>query len=116
MGLIENDPRDTGYIALYIAIKWYQDISSEAAIRIAEGKSHAKPGVTLTPEIFEQVKKVIQNPNFNNIDSVARRFRVNKYDIFRAISKEKFNSTCADEGVITISQIDIQLKKLKDIS
>jgi hypothetical protein len=114
MGLLENDPRDTGYIALYIAIKWYQDISSDAAIRIAEGKSNAKPGVKLTPEIFEQIKKVMQSPNFTNINGVVRRFRVNKYEIYKAIAKERFNDNTADEGVITISQIDVLLKRLKD--
>ena len=114
MGMVERDPRDMRYVALYIAIKWYQEITPEAAIRIAEGGSHTKPGVKLTPKAYLEIKKIIDSPNFYNIDNVARQFRVNKYDVLEALSKEKFKDKIYYEGVITISQIDIQLKKLKD--
>jgi len=114
MGLYEKDPRDRGYMALYLVTQWFQDISADTAIRIINGSSHVKPGQRLTPEIFEQIKKVIQSPNFTNINSVVRKFRVNKYEIYEALAKEKYGeSKNADEGVITISQIDILLMKLK---
>lgn len=110
MGLIENDPRDTSYVALFIAIKWYQEISSDAAIRIANGQSNRKPGNKLTPEILEEIKKIIASPNFSNINSIVRQYRVNKYDVFEALEKDKVETT--GEEVIILPKIEYELKKL----
>lgn len=110
MGLIENDPRDTAYVALYIAIKWYQEISSDAAIRIAYGQSNRKPGNKLTPEILEEIKKIIASPNFSNINSIVRQYRVNKYDVFEALEKDKVETT--GEEVIIVPKIEFELKRL----
>ena len=35
MSITEKDPRNIGYIALFIAITWYREIHPETAIRIA---------------------------------------------------------------------------------
>jgi hypothetical protein len=115
MGLIEKDPRDIAFIALHIAIKWYQEISADTALRIAKGESHAVPEKKLTPEILEKIKKVIFNSNFSNIDNVVKRFRVNKYDIYKALSKDKGNGQIIPgEEVIVLAKIEIDLRKLKD--
>lgn len=112
MGLHENDPRDMGYIALCIAIKWYRELSAGAAFRLAEGSSIAKPGGKLTPELWEEIKKVMGSPNFSNINSIVKRFRVNKYEVFEMVGKEKN----ANEEVVIVSQVESSLKKLKNFA
>jgi hypothetical protein len=110
MGVNERDPRDIGFIALFRAITWYCDITPEAALRIVAGQSHAKPGIKLTPEALAEIKKIIQSPNHKNINAVVRRFRVNKYEIYKALSGREYT----DEEVIIVPKIEAELKKLKD--
>lgn len=102
MSCTEKDPRDTGYIALLIAIAWYKLIPSEAALRIAQGKSSAKPGRKPTPEIMEQVKRIVNSVNFKNFNSIEKKYKVNRYDII--ISEEVF----------ALSQIEMLTKRLKN--
>lgn len=111
MGMIESDPRDTGYIALYIAIKWYCEISSETALLIAKGKSNRKPGRKLTPEILQQIRTIIDSPNFHNINALVKKYKVNKYEILEALGGKN-----ANEEVIKVSQIDKLLKRIKEIA
>ena len=111
MGLFENDPRDTGYIALLVAITWYCEISSEAAILIAQGRSHRLPGQKLTPKILAEIRKITNSPNFYNINALVKKYRVNKYEILEALGGKN-----ANEEVIKMSQADKLLKRLKDIA
>jgi hypothetical protein len=110
MGVHERDPRDIRCAALATAIKWYIDITPEAAMRIVEGQSHAKPGRTLTPEILAEIKKIIRNPNHRNINAVVKKFRINKYEIYEALSGKQN----ADEEVIIVQKIETDLKKLSN--
>lgn len=111
MGFTENDPRDTAYVALYTAIMWYCELSSEVALQIAKGKSHRLPGRKLTPELLTEIKKIMDSPNFYNVNSVVKKFRVNKYEILEAIGGKN-----ANEGVIPMSQVEKLLKRIKDIA
>lgn len=81
MGFYEKDPRNIGYIALFVAITWYKAIPSDAALRIAQGKSSAKPGVKLTPEMRERIYKIIYGSTFKNFNTIEKKFKVNRYDI-----------------------------------
>lgn len=114
MGLMEKDPRDMGYVALYIAIKWYTEITSDSAIRIAQGKSHMVPAKKLTPEILAEIKKIMDSPNFYNIDSIVKKFRVNKYELLHALAIEKKKGKIADEEVFIVPKIESDLKRLSD--
>jgi len=108
MGVIERDPRDTTCIALYTAIKWYKEITPDQAISIVDGRSHAKPGRKLTPETLEEIKRIIRNPSFKNINCIVRKFRVNKYDIYEALKSNNQNN----EGVIRNMHIDTLISKI----
>lgn len=115
MGLYESDPRDIGYIALYIAIKvWHQPISADTALRIAKGTSPAKKPELLTNEKYKQIKSIIEGPSFRSFNSLERRFRINRYNILARLGKEMFGEITTDEGVVSIMRIDILLKKLKE--
>lgn len=102
MSYIEKDPRDTGYAALYLAIKWYRLIEPEAALRIAKGASSAKPGRKLTPQIREQINKIIDSTNFKNFNSIEKKYKINRYDIIT--SEEAFD----------LGQIELLVKRLKN--
>jgi hypothetical protein len=112
MGQIESDPRDVNYIALLVAIKWYEEISSEIAIRIAKGSSHRKPGRHLTPEILKEIKRLMASPNFTSVDTVVRKCRINKYEILEAITGDKD----AEGEVIKMLQAEKLLTRLKGIA
>lgn len=117
MSYIEDDPRDMGYVALYIAVKWYQDITPETAIRIANGKSIAMKEIKPTAETYQEIKKVILNPNFKDITHVCRRFRINKYKIYKMLSKERYGKVeNTGEEILKMAQVENILKKLKDIA
>jgi len=109
MGLIESDPRDVNHIALYTAVKWYEEISSEVAIRIARGSSHRKPGRHLTPEMLAEIKRLMESPNFTTIKTVVRKYRINKYEIYEALSDKNRD----DEGVIRNMHIDTLIGRVK---
>ena len=111
LGLIEHDPRDTAYVALFVAIKWYEFIPSEAALKIAAGQSHRLPGKKLTPEMFTEMQKIMDSPNFYNINSFVKKYRVNKYEILEAIAGQN-----ANEEVIMSIQTERLLKRLKDLA
>jgi hypothetical protein len=104
MGMHERDPRNIGYASLCKAIIWYKEITPEAAIRIIQGKSSAKPGNKLTPEIRAQILKLIENPNFKSLNVIEKKFKINRYDIIES------------EEVFTLGQIEKHLKQLKTIT
>lgn len=104
MSITEKDPRDIAYVALYIAQQWYKQLEPEAAIRLAKGRSMAKPGRKLTPEVMEQINKIIESQNFRNFNSIEKKFRINRYDVI------------SDKGEFDLSQIDVNIKKIKNIS
>jgi hypothetical protein len=112
MSLIENDPRKTAYIALLIAITWYEQLTPEAALDLVQGQSRRKPGQKLTIGIFAQMKKVIDSPNFYNVNTLVKKYRVNKYEIFEALTGDKN----ANEEVIAMVQTEKHLKKLKEFA
>jgi hypothetical protein len=113
VSLIEKDPRDIGYVALTIAIMWYEELSAEVAINLAQGKTHRKPGQRLTPNLFSQMQKIINSPNFTNINSLVKKYRVNKYEIIAAITGDE---NADEKEVITMLQTEKLLKRLKDIA
>lgn len=86
--MLEKDPRDIGYVALYIAIVWYTQITPEQAFRLALGKSSAKPGVPCTPEKLAIIKQIMQSPNFKNFANIEKKMRINRYDIIEALREE----------------------------
>lgn len=104
MALHEKDPRDTAYIALLIAIKWYKKIDPEAAWRIATGQSCAKPEAKLTSELREKIELQMSAPGFHSFDALEKKFKVNRYKIIE--SEEKY----------IMGQIEIHLKKLKELT
>ncbi len=90
MGLIENDPRNTGYTALFLAITWYREIDAEQAWRLATLKSPMKPAAKLTSEIIKEIAVSIRRPSFKkDFSTIERRFRINRYDIFQELKRQK---------------------------
>ncbi len=85
----EYDPRDIGFIALYAAIVWHKELTPEQAIRLAEGKSGLKPSQKLTPELLEEILKIIRNPNFKRFEAIEGRFRISRYKIFEELKRQK---------------------------
>jgi hypothetical protein len=112
MGVMEQDPRDIGYIALYCCIKWHCEISSEAALRIAQGQSQAKRGNKLTPEILAEITRITNSPNFHNIHSVVKHFRINKYEIYKALSGDKN----AGEEALVMIKTDGMFEKVNSVA
>jgi hypothetical protein len=102
MGLIENDPRNTAYIALLIAIKWYKYIEPEAAWRIALGKSSAKKGNKLTPETQEQIYKMVFGPTFRSFNVIEKKYKINRYDIIQS------------EEEVIMSQVKMAVTRVKE--
>jgi len=100
-----------GYIALLVAIKWYEEVSSDIAIKIAQGRSGRKPGQRLTPQILDEIMKTMENPNFYNINTIVKKYRINKYDIYEAIAGRN-----ANEEVIKVIQTEKLLKRLKELA
>lgn len=88
MSLLENDPRDISYIALYVAIMWYKQISADEATNMANLKSAALPKQRLTPELLQAVKRIMNSPNFRNFNNIEKRLRVDRRDIMEALTKE----------------------------
>ena len=86
--MLEKDPRDIGYVALYIAIAWYTQITPEQSISLALGKSSAKPGVPCTPEKLQIIKRIMRSPNFKNFANIEKKMRINRYDIIEALREE----------------------------
>jgi hypothetical protein len=84
MGMYERDPRNIGYIALFVALTWYKQIPSEAAWRIAQGKSSAKKGNKLTPETKEQIYKMVFGPTFRSFNVIEKKYKINRYDIVQS--------------------------------
>jgi hypothetical protein len=113
MSYHEKDPRDIGYAALCVACIWYKELSADTAIRIAQGSSIAKPGRKLTPELWEEIKKVIESPNFASINSIVKRFRVNKYEVYEMVAEEK-NRKSANKEVIMSDKVKQKLLWLKN--
>jgi hypothetical protein len=81
----EKDPRDTGYIALYVAVIWYKFLDADQSWRIIEGRCSAKPGKPLTPEILKAIIKIMQNPNYKNFRGVEQQFKVDERDVLEAL-------------------------------
>lgn len=109
----KNDPRETAYLSLYIAVKWFQEITPEQARNIIRGSSHAKPGTKLTSAKFKRIKQVISSPNFVNMNSVSRKFRVNKYEVYQMLAKERGENKNTEE-VLVMAQVENLLKRLKN--
>jgi hypothetical protein len=97
-----------------VAIKWYELISSEVALRIAKNQSCRIPGKKLTPEMFAEMQKVMESPNFYNINSFVKKYRVNNYEIYKAIAKEKNIEENASGEALVMSKADEGLKKACD--
>jgi hypothetical protein len=97
-----------------IAISWYEEISSDVAIRLAKGQSHRIHGRKLTPEMFAEMQKVMESPNFYKIESLVKKYRVNKYEIYKAIAKEKNMGENASGEALVINKADEGLKKAYD--
>jgi hypothetical protein len=81
MGMHERDPRQIAYVALFIAIRWHRQLEPEQAWRIATGKSSAKVGVKVTPELKQRILKLTENPNFRTFNTIEKKFKINRYDI-----------------------------------
>ena len=102
MGMTEKDPRKIAYIALLVAITWYKLIDSEQALRIARGRSSAKPGKKLTPELREQIMKLTENPNFRTFNGIEKKFKINRFDIITS------------EEAFAVGQVEMLIKRLKE--
>lgn len=89
MNLIENDPRDIAYVALFLALVWYKDLTPEQALRLVNGNSNLKPANKLTPEIVDKIYKIMKSPNFKNYGNIESKFRVNRYDVYEALQKRQ---------------------------
>jgi len=112
MHTYERDPRDIGYIALYIAATWYEELNPDKARRIALGRQRSKPGIRfITSEVEEKIRAIVSSPNFHNVNALVKRFRINKYDIYRIIGGEN-----AGEEAIVVSKVQALLLRLKNIA
>jgi len=110
MTLYERDPRDTGFIALYIAATWFEELSPDKARRIALGRVRSRPGVSaITPEAADRIRAIIGSPNFHNVGALVKRFRVNKYDVYRLIGGND-----AKEEAVVVSKVQALLFRLKN--
>jgi hypothetical protein len=87
---------------------WYTEISSDVALRLTKGQSHRLPGRHLTPEIFAEMQKTIDSPNFYKMESLVKKYRVNKYEILEAIGGENANME-----VIFMPKIEAELKRIR---
>lgn len=114
MGLIEVDPRQRAYAALAVAIAWYKEIDSEAAMRIVDDAVTVKREGILTPEIIAEAKDIIINKNTAKFNSFVMKNRINKYTVLKEIGLELFdeNNFIPDEGVISALNIAEILRKM----
>ena len=86
---VENDPRDTGYIALAVSIIWYRAITPEQALRLAQGKSSMKGGRKLTPEVMEKIKVNLHNGM--TYKGIEKKYKISRYQIFEELKRQKCN-------------------------
>jgi hypothetical protein len=104
MSMTEHDPRDTGYTALYIAMKWHTVIPAESALRIARGSSTAKPPAKLTPELKAELQKIINTPGFSGFKTLEKKYRVSRYELITS------------EEAFTVGQVENHLRQLKSLA
>lgn len=75
-----NDPLQDNFLALYIAIVWYEDVDAEQAFRILENST--KPRVkmrtieTLTNDELRAILKTALNPRFRNRKKLCKKFGI----------------------------------------
>jgi hypothetical protein len=106
-------PCNRGYIALYLAIIWAKEITSETALRLADGVSNAKYSNPITPEIMEEARRLLKNSNSTNLNSLVKKYNINKYEVIDRLAGEIFTDYIPDEGVITVMRINELMKKLQ---
>jgi hypothetical protein len=103
MSMTEHDPRDVGYLALYIgAKKWHTVITAESLLRIANGSSTAKPPAKLTPELKAELQKIINAPGFNGFKTLEKKYRVSRYELITS------------EEVLIVSKANVIIKSIKE--
>lgn len=81
INIIERDPRDIAYAALYIAIIWYKQLTPEEAYRIIDGKWLPLPARPITPEDLSNLKKTMMNTNYVSLERSEKRHRFNRYEL-----------------------------------
>lgn len=90
------DPRADNYLALYISIIWYCEITPEQAFRIIKGRSKMKPERRqITPEIIARIDKIMCNKNFRSYKKLERTFKLNRYDMYELVRKNRIQVLCS---------------------
>jgi hypothetical protein len=74
-----DDTTMYNWLALYVAIIWYAQITPEQAFRIVENRSNMKKMCRIvTPELAAKIRKICSSPCFWNMDRLCKRFGVDK--------------------------------------
>jgi hypothetical protein len=76
------------YMALYVAIIWYIQITPEQAFRIVDERSNMKKMCrVVTPELAARIRKIARSPCFKSMDRLCRRFGISE-DTIKDILRE----------------------------
>lgn len=76
---MDKDKTMINYMALFVAIVWYVQITPEQAFRIVEGHSNMKKMCrVVTPELAAKIRKICSSPCFKSMDRLCKRFGVSE--------------------------------------
>jgi len=90
--IFSRNPMENNYLALFISIVWYRELTPEESFRIIEGNSKMKPECRkITPEMIERMHKITSSKNFRSWDKLEYTFKVNRRKIVELL-KEYRNS------------------------
>lgn len=85
-----------GYLALYITITWYKELTPEQAFRIMSGKSKTKPPCkNITLEMVIELNRVLLSKNFKSFDKLEQKYRIDRYTIVAIVNeyRKQFKAT-----------------------
>lgn len=91
-----DNSTNNGYIALYLAIIWYRELTVEEAFRMIEYKYKVKPECKeITNSMLAAIDKIVRNKDFKRtnkaMDRLERRFKADRYRIFEELSRYRKN-------------------------
>lgn len=77
------------WLALYIAVVWYCDITVEQAIKQLEGRQMLAPHRVgeLERETIEKIHIVVSSRKFSNVDKLEKRYKMHRCDICKSIQQ-----------------------------
>lgn len=77
-----RDQFEDNWLALYIAIYFYRDLTSEQAFKLLRGNTKMRRMCRrLTPEIVQAIKKTTSSYGFSNYERVAIKYGISVEEI-----------------------------------